>query len=101
MAKLIIKNGVLKLVVGAAQGPEGIQGPPGSSQPLAKVSEVVSNSVIFRGEATPGSLVSNPVWRIKKITLVLGENPTSKTEWPQGDSGFKFSWDARNTYQYI
>lgn len=53
---------------------------------------------IYVGEAAPGTLVSVPQWRIKRITWVAG-NPTA-VEWAGGQASMTYEWDDRDTYAY-
>jgi hypothetical protein len=56
-------------------------------------------SPIFIGEAPPGSLTSDPVWRIRQIVYVPGPNP-SQIIWADGDTNFDNIWDNRASLSY-
>jgi hypothetical protein len=59
----------------------------------------ISNRVIYHGWAIAGSSIASAVWRIQKFTY-NGDNVTN-IEWANGDTGFKFIWDDRDTsYSY-
>ena len=55
---------------------------------------------IYVGDAEPGTIPSNPTWRIKRITYDTDGNPTA-IQWAGGSKAFKFSWTERITYTYI
>jgi hypothetical protein len=55
---------------------------------------------IYVGEAEPSNAdVTQPVWRIKKITWDGNNNPTA-IAWVNGDRGFSYIWNNRATYTY-
>jgi len=80
-------------------GVPGPPGPPGGEEmPMVqKEIDFVGPDVIYRGEAAPGSLLSSPVWRIKKIVFV-GEDISEK--WAGGSALFDKVWNDRTTYSY-
>jgi len=55
-------------------------------------------SITYVGEALPGSLTSDPVWRIKKIDE--STDPELILEWADGVSIFIKVWDNRASYSY-
>jgi hypothetical protein len=59
--------------------------------------DTVSDSVVYVGEAAPGSPDSSPVWRIKKITSA---NDDVAIEWADGVATFIKKWTDRATYNY-
>ena len=64
--------------------------------------QMIENDVDGRptyiGEASPGSLTSASVWRIKKITYTDGF--ASSITWAGGVNSFTKEWDDRATYVY-
>lgn len=81
------------------QGPPGPPGPAaGETMPYAKRTDFVGDDVIYKGEAEPGSLESDPVWRISKITFV-GEDATE--QWAGGTANFVHVWANRTSLTYI
>lgn len=58
----------------------------------------ISSTVSYIGEALPGSLQEDPVWRIKKLDE--GGTPPLQIEWADGTSDFDKVWDDRATYTY-
>ena len=65
----------------------------------AKRVDFVTEQVIYRGEALPGSDENDPVWRVRRITLALDNDVTE--EWAGGTSTFDKRWSERATFDYI
>ena len=82
---------VLELSV--AQGPSGVYG----ISTYATRVDVVSDTLIYRGEAATGSTDGSLVWRISKIQI-SGNSFT--VTWADGNSNFDNSWTNRSTYTY-
>jgi hypothetical protein len=76
------------------------QAAAGIGNTLTRKSEVVSDTVIYRGEAAAGSAESSAVWRIRKITVTYGSQTSIFSAWAGGDDGFTHSWTNRATYTY-
>ena len=53
----------------------------------------------YIGESQPGTLKSDSVWRIFKITYDASNNPTDIT-WADGESLFNKKWDDKTSYDY-
>ena len=66
--------------------------------PLAIQLDEVDTSTTYIGEAEPGSLTSNSVWRIKRI---IETGPDSEITWADGDSDFDNIWDNRLSLTYL
>lgn len=80
----------------------GIQGPQGISEEdmvYTKRVDFINDSLIYRGEATPGSSDSSPVWRIHKLTIGIDGDITET--WANGDSKFDQIWDNRLSLTYL
>jgi len=64
--------------------------------------DFLGDTVIFRGEAAPGSSESDPVWRIRRFTFVTG--PDGKQDvneaWAGGTAAFDKAWVDRATLGY-
>lgn len=58
----------------------------------------VSATVSYVGEAVPGALQADPVWRIKKLDE--SGAPELVITWADGTSDFDKVWDDRATYTY-
>lgn len=71
--------------------------------PAERIDFQDNETVIYNGEADPGSLDSQPVWRIKRTTLI---EPSSNldvevvVEWADGNAEFDNVWDDRLTLSY-
>jgi hypothetical protein len=59
--------------------------------------EEAVDGTIYYGEATTGSLPSNEVWRIYRVTVVDG---VEIKEYADGDTNFDNSWNARASLSY-
>lgn len=80
-------------------GPPGPPGPSaGENVPYAKRTDFVGDSTIYKGEAEPGSLETDAVWRISKITFI-GEDASE--QWAAGNAGFTNVWADRLSLAYI
>jgi len=87
---------VIELIEVAEQGPAG---PPGGDpMPYAKRVDAVGESVIYRGEAIPGSADSDPAWRISRITMT-GDDLVE--QWANATADFVHVWASREAYEYI
>ncbi len=89
---------VTEVVVGIP-GPAGPAGPGGGDEVAANDKEVdfVGSDVIYKGDAAPGSALSAPVWRIKKVTFV-GEDLSEK--YANGSALYDKVWNNRASYTY-
>lgn len=63
-------------------------------------SSVASSTVVYRGEALPGTADTMPGWRIKKVTVVYGSTITVQETWANGLQTFAHKWADRATYSY-
>lgn len=93
---VVVKNKQIEILTA-----RGIRGTPGDEPvPYAKQIDFESSgSIIYIGEAVPGGLTSNPIWRIKKITFVNVECDTT-VEWSNGTSNFTSIWNDRLSLTY-
>ncbi len=88
-----------------AQGFPGIQGPPGlqgvaSDDPLAKRVDFVDDNHFYVGEAEPGTIPSEALWRIS-YTVISDDSNTISTKWVNGNAYFINIWDDRVLGNYI
>lgn len=60
--------------------------------------DIVSDTVIYRGEALPGAADTAPVWRISKITIT---GNTYSIQWADGDGLLNNIWNNHLTLNYI
>ena len=64
--------------------------------------DFVGDSVIYRGEAAPGTPENSPAWRIKKVEFVTdGEGNQDVIEtWAGGSDAFAHVWSDRGALAY-
>lgn len=60
--------------------------------------DFVSDSVLYRGEASVGTLESAAAWRIRKIVLAQDGDVTET--WASGTADFNKQWTQRTVYTY-
>lgn len=60
--------------------------------------DFVGDTIIYRGEAAPGSDEAAPVWRIRKITF--GDGGDVSTVYANGNAEFAHVWADRGTLNY-
>jgi hypothetical protein len=70
------------------------------SSPYTLLADVQSKTVVYRGEAEPGSFENSPVWRICRITITYGAQITTVKHWVNGSQSFLNRWSDRLTYTY-
>lgn len=79
-------------------GPPGPPGPgAGETVPYAKRTDFVGDTLIYKGEAAPGSLETAPVWRISRLTFV-GDDVSE--QWAD-TAAFTQVWTNRLALTYI
>lgn len=61
--------------------------------------DFISDNLLYRGEAVPGSSPNSAVWRIRKITIA-GDGDIEEI-WADGSTEFTKVWDNRFSYTYI
>ena len=54
-------------------------------------------STTYIGIAPRKSSITSPVWQIKRI---LVDGTVTSITYPNGDDGFKYIWDDRDSYTY-
>jgi len=65
--------------------------------PLTALIDTSGGTVIYLGEALPGTATSDPLWRIKKVNI-SGANIS--IAWAAGTPTFQNIWDNRASYAY-
>lgn len=97
---VVIQSQQITILTAGIQGPPGVQGPAGGEEavPYAERVDFVGATIIYRGEATVGTLDSAPLWRVRRITLNSEGDAT--TEWADGNSNFDNIWDNRASLSY-
>ena len=74
--------------------------PPEEAEMYAKRVDFTNNdTVIYRGEASPGAVDSAAVWRIRRITFTGAEGDVTE-EWADGAATFTQVWDDRLSLVY-
>lgn len=89
------------VVSGGSQGPAGPAGPPGINEEdmvYAKQTDFVTDNLIYKGEAVVGSLLSAPLWRIRRLVISL-DGDVAET-WASGNANFNKIWDDRLSLVY-
>lgn len=71
----------------------------GEQAMYAEEFDFVNDSLFYKGEAVPGALYDNPVWRISR-TVVDADGDVHK-KWAEGNANFDKVWDDRLSYAYI
>jgi len=56
--------------------------------------------MIYHGQANPGSLESDTVWRICKYTYTGSAFNANNKKWADGSADFNKEWDERAEYDY-
>lgn len=80
-------------------GPAGPAGP--SAEDLEMLSEridFISDSLLYKGWADPGTSESDPAWRIQKV--VIGVDDDVAKTYPNGSTAFAFEWTERDNLTY-
>lgn len=94
----IIQEGI----VGPAgpAGATGATGPAGGEDELAQAKRVdfITDLLLYRAEAIPGTLDADPAWRIRRLTIGTDDDVTE--EWADGVADYTKIWDNRLTYTY-
>lgn len=81
-----------------AQGPQGVPGVSEDDTMYAKRTDFVGDTLIYKGEALPGTSEASPAWRIRRFTL--GADGDVSEEWAEGTDEFTHVWTDRLTYTY-
>lgn len=82
------------------QGPPGPAGSGGDTAVYAQRVDVLSDEVIYRGEAAPGASDFDPVWRVRRMTVSMDGGISIATAWANGSDDFVHPWSARSTFTY-
>lgn len=97
---IVVERQQLRTVMAMGlQGPPGVAGSSEEDMPYAKRVDFITDSLLYRGEAAPGSATSDPVWRIRRITI--GGDGDVTEEWAGGTAGFSHAWDDRASLSYV
>ncbi len=85
-------------VVMGLMGPRGFPGVSEDEKVYSKRTDFITDELLYRGEAAPGSIESDPVWRIRKIAISLDGDVSE--EWADGNANFDNVWADRLTLIY-
>jgi len=95
---------IVEVLTEGTQGPPGPPGPAGTTEEdmtYARRLDMVSESLMYRGEAAAGSSETDPVWRIRRITVTLsGALVDVSEQWANGDGLFNNVWADRASLSY-
>jgi hypothetical protein len=80
------------------QGPPGPGGGSGAGTDYETLLDFVSEDVVYRGDAVPGTAPEASAWRLSKLLTVPGGEVVIAHA--NGSTGFVHQWDARATYTY-
>lgn len=86
----------LDIGTGDSENPITDGGLPTSSAALALRLDSASATITYIGEAAPGSLEADSVWRIKKVD----ESSGTVIQWADGESTFDKIWNDRASITY-
>lgn len=85
-------------VVMGLMGPRGFPGVSEDEKVYSKRTDFITDELLYRGEAAPGSIESDPVWRIRKIAISLDGDVSE--EWADGNANFDNVWADRLALTY-
>lgn len=95
-SSVLVEVETSQVVLAGAMGPAGISE---DEMVYSKQYDFDGDNIIYRGEASVGSLSSAPLWRIRKITTDI--NGDISETWAAGNAQFNKVWDDRLTYTYL
>ena len=85
-------------VVMGLMGPRGFPGVSEDEKVYSKRTDFITDELLYRGEADPGTLETDSSWRIRKITIALDGDVTE--EWADGNANFDNVWADRLALTY-
>ena len=65
-----------------------------------RIDDTTSSTVFYFGEANPGTLNADNVWRIRRITFITPGEDDVDVEWADGNANFDNVWDDRLILAY-
>jgi hypothetical protein len=78
-------------------GPQGLSAEDIDGMYAERV-DFITDSLLYKGWADPGTAESAAEWRIQRI--VIGADDDVTKTYPDGSNGFEFAWDDRATLSY-
>jgi hypothetical protein len=61
--------------------------------------DFITDELLYRGEAVPGTATSSPSWRVRRITISAVDGDVTE-EWASGNANFDKVWDDHLTFIY-
>lgn len=97
---IVEKDESFNIIVEAVTGPPGPQGPPGDEEAMyATRVDFQGDTLLYRGEALPGTADNVTGWRIRRITISDIDSDVATT-WANGTDDFDKIWNNRFSYTY-
>lgn len=102
ITSLVISKELVSVIEVGIQGPTGATGPSGGEDEIPYSTQVdfVGDTLIYKGQADPGTATSGALWRIQKIEFV-GVDEDVVITWADGDALFNNVWDNRLSLTYV
>ena len=93
-----VEGKILSVVSAGPQGATGATGAGGEDEvAYRKTIDFIDDDTLYKGEADPGTLKAEALWRIQYIVI----NPTTgdtEISWADGTAAFDKIWDNRLGY---
>lgn len=86
------------IIQSGAQGPKGAPGDSEENNLYSKRVDFITDTLLYKGEATVGSSEASPVWRIRRITI--GNDSDVEEVWANGNADFDKIWANRVSLNY-
>lgn len=93
---VIVPN--VEIYTAGVQGPAGTPGLSEDEMMYAKRVDFITELLLYRGEALPGTGDAGATWRIRRITIGTDDDVTE--EWADGNADFDNVWSDRLTLTY-
>lgn len=100
---VVVMQGGQLVSLSVAQFATYVVGALDMSSNYSRRADFVGDTIIYRGEAAPGAVESDPVWRIKRIEFTLGTDGNQDVieTWAGGTDGFVNRWSDRLSLGYL
>jgi hypothetical protein len=86
------------IIVEIPQGPQGLPGISEADMTYARRVDFINDNLLYKGEATVGTLDSEPLWRIHRLVIASDDDVTET--WADGTDGFVHAWTDRLVKAY-
>jgi len=99
---VVVDNPVLSVLTVGVQGPAGADGRDGSFEDeimYTKRVDFITDDLLYRGEADPGTTEDQALWRVRKLVINPVDGDVTET-WADGTAAFTKVWDDRFLYIY-